>query len=71
MRKYFSIHYHNVEVECLNDALVYLVTWLFGGLYGISTKLPVVVSVYLLLLAFVARGPLRKILGLVRSTEEK
>ena len=49
-----------MEVECLNDTLVYLVTWLFGGLHGISTKLPVIVSVYWLLLAFAARGPLRK-----------
>ena len=34
-------------------------------------KLPAIVSVYRLLLAFIARGPLRKILGPVRSTEEK
>ena len=49
-----------MEVEYLNDILVYLVTWLFGGLYGISTKLPVIVSVYWLVLAFIAPGPLRE-----------
>ena len=35
-----------MEVECLNDMLVYLVTWLFGGLHHMPTKLPVIVSVY-------------------------
>jgi len=35
-----------MEVEYLNDILVYLVTWLFGGLHHIPTKLPVIVSVY-------------------------
>ena len=28
------------------NMLGYSVTWLFGGLYGTSTKLPVIVSVY-------------------------
>ena len=35
-----------MEVEYLNDMLVYLVTWLFGGLHHTPTMLPVIVSVY-------------------------
>ena len=35
-----------MEVEHLNDTLVCLVTWLFGGLHDMPTKLPVIVSVY-------------------------
>ena len=45
IRKYISIHYHNMEVECLNDILVYLVMWLFGELCYVFTKLRVIVSV--------------------------
>ena len=35
-----------MEVEYLNDMLVYLVTWLFGELHCEFTKLLVIVSVY-------------------------
>ena len=45
-----------MEVECLNDILVYLVMWLFGKLCCIFTKLLVIVSVY-------RRATLRKTIG--------
>ncbi len=35
-----------MEVEYLNDTLVYLVIWLFGELHCVFTKLLVIVSVY-------------------------
>ena len=35
------------------NILAYSVTWLFGGLYDMSTRLPVIASAYMLLLAFV------------------
>ena len=34
-----------MEVEHLNDTLVYLVIWLFGKLHRVFTKLLVIVSV--------------------------
>ena len=43
--------------------LAYLVTWLFGGLYDISTKLPVIASVYRLLLVFIGGRRFRKLFG--------
>ena len=52
-----------MEVEYLNDILVYLVTWLFGGLYDMSTRLPVIVSVYRLLLVFIGGRRFRKLFG--------
>ena len=56
--EYLGIYvcYYNISV----NMLAYSVAWLFGGLHDMSTRLPVIVSVYRLLLAFVAPSPLRK-----------
>ena len=45
-----------MEVECLNDILVYLVMWLIGKLCCVFTKLLVIVSAY-------RRATLRKTIG--------
>ena len=45
------------------NTLAYSVTWFFGGLHDMSTRLPVIVSVYRLLLVFIGGRRFRKLFG--------